>query len=258
MKLGRLAKNLLYELVFLFLLGSSSFAGDLDAFFVKGNDLYQKGDYKAAIEEYSKILAQGYESWEVYYNLGNAYFKEREIGKAILNFEKAKRLNPKNEDIEFNLELSNLATVDRIPELPQLFLFVWISKFIHLLDLQSLGIVTMAIYLVWIGLLLLMIFGKTSRFRRLTLIATSISSTLLFVFAGTFVIRIIDNETKIEAIVLTDKIDVRSAPGTAGTVVFTLHEGVKVQIKDRSGVWAKIKLADGKVGWLKEEVIEKI
>ena len=116
----------------------------------------------------------------------------------------------------------------------------------------------MAVYLVWIGLILLIIFGKTSRFRRLILITTSISSTLLFIFAGTFVIRIIDNETKIEAIVLTDKIDVRSAPGTAGTVVFTLHEGVKVQIKDRSGTWAKIKLADGKVGWLKQDVIEKI
>ena len=255
-------KKQFYQLIFFFLLviitSGEILANELDAYFVKGNEYYQNGKYKAAIDEYNKMLNLGYESWEVYYNLGNAYFKDRSVGKAILNYERAKRLSPKNEDIEFNLSLANLAIVDRITQLPQFFLFAWISNFVRLLDLQTLGFVTITIYLIWILLVLFRIFLKTGHFKRLVLITMLFSSIVLFIFAGIFVVRIYENETKIEGIVLVDKVDVSSAPGMAGTEVFTLHEGVKLQIKDRSGEWAKIRLADGKVGWLKQEVIEKI
>ncbi len=235
-----------------------SFADEIDSFFLKGNEYYQQGNYKAAIDAYLKILNNGYESWEVYYNLGNAYYKDQQIGLAILNFERAKRLNPENEDINFNLELANLSVVDRIPEMPQFFLFALVSKLVHLFSLNALGFITIGIYLIWTALTLFYIFLKTGRVRRILILSIGITTILLIFFAGIFSIRIYENETRIEGIVVVDKVDVKSAPGEAGTEVFTLHQGVKVQIKDRSGEWAKIRLSDGKVGWLNQAVIEEI
>ncbi|MFQ5823677.1 MAG: tetratricopeptide repeat protein [bacterium] len=257
----RQIKKRFYQIIMLSLsplLLGRSFAGEIDSFYLKGNEYYQKGDYQSAIAEYKKIINSGYESWGVYFNLGNAYFKEGQIGQAILYFERAKRLNPKNEDIKFNLELANLSVVDRIPQIPHFFLFAWISNLVHLMNLHTLGVTTIAIYLILIALILLRIFLRAGQFRRLANISIGLSSILLFIFAGIFSIRIYENEAKIEGIVVVDKVDVKSAPGEAGTDVFTLHQGVKVQIKDRSGAWAKIKLSDGKVGWLKAEVIKKI
>ncbi|MFQ5864859.1 MAG: tetratricopeptide repeat protein [bacterium] len=262
MKLIGFTKKLCYQCFILLLFWSinldRSAAVEIDSYFLKGNEYYQQGEYKAAIEEYEKIVNIGYESWEVYYNLGNAYFKDRQIGRAILNFERAKRLNPKNEDINFNLELANLSVVDRIPQMPQFFLFAWSSKVVHLFSLYTLGVITIAIYLLWIMTILLHIFLKSGRIRRYTTVSVGIASILFVIFTGLFSARIYENETKIEGIVVTDKVDVRSAPHEAGTEVFTLHQGVKVEIKDRSGEWAKIRLSDGKVGWLRQEVIEKI
>lgn len=123
-------KSLFYLMGFSTLLHLSfSYAGEADAFFVKGNEYYKNEDYGAAIEEYQKIIDAGYESWEVYYNLGNAYFKERQLGRAILNFERAKKLSPKNEDLKYNLELVNLSIADRIQEIPRFFCWLGLAAF---------------------------------------------------------------------------------------------------------------------------------
>lgn len=251
-------KVCLFFIGFLILTTQSVSAQSIEAYFLKGNELYQKGDYKGAIEAYNKILQAGYESWEVYYNLGNAYYKNKQIGLAILNYERAKRLNPENEDIEFNLSLANLAIVDRIPALPKFFLFAWISNFTHLFSLKFLGILTIIIYLVFITLILLRLFIKNRNFQKFSFVILVINTTFLLIFGSMLVFRIYENENKVEAILLADKVDVLSAPGTAGTELFTLHEGVKLQIKDRSGEWVKIRLADGKVGWVKEKYLAKI
>jgi len=220
--------------------------------------LYQEGDYKAAVAAYSKILDAGYESWEVYYNLGNAYYKEGNIGRAILNYERAKRFAPKNEDIAHNLEIANLAVVDRIQEIPPFFLFAWISSFAHVFSLNWLGGIVLTLYLSLTVFIILWLFAKTARLKKVSLLAISISGLFLMFFTGIFSYRIIENETRTEAVVLADKVDVKSAPDANGTNVFTLHEGVKLEIRDSALDWVQIRLADGKVGWLRDEAIAKI
>jgi tetratricopeptide (TPR) repeat protein len=262
MNLIRFPKKIICQVFTLLLFCSifleTGFASEIDSFFLKGNEYYQQGDYKAATREYKKIVNMGYESWEVYYNLGNAYFKDGQIGLAVLNFERAKRLNPKNEDINFNLELANLSVVDRIPEMPQFFLFAWFSTIVHYFSLNTLGVITIVIYLIWVAIILMNIFLRSGSVRRYAVVSIGISTVFLVIFTSLFSARIYESETKIEGVVVVDKVDVKSAPYESGTDVFTLHQGVKVQIKDSSGEWAKIKLSDGKVGWLREDVIEKI
>ncbi|MFQ5603043.1 MAG: tetratricopeptide repeat protein [bacterium] len=251
-------KYFLFLLVFMNVLVKFSLASEVEAIFLKGNELYKQGDYLAAISEYEKIATLGFESWEVYYNLGNAYYKDGQLARAILNFERAKKLNPKNEDINFNLEFANLSVVDRIPQLPTLFIFSWISQVANVFNLQTLGIITLSLYLLLGTMIPLRILLKAKSFKKLgagILIATCI---LLTFFSSIFIIRIYEAENKIEAIVLVDKVDVKSAPGEAGTDVFTLHLGVKVQLQDQSLNWVKIRLSDGKVGWMKQDQVEKI
>jgi len=238
-------------------LTSGLLANDVEVFFVKGNEFYQDGNYKGAIEEFEKILNSDYESWEVYYNLGNAYFKDGQTAKAILNFERAKKLHPKDEDINYNLELANLAIVDRIQELPRFFLFKWLSNIAHSINLKVLGGITVSLYLLLILITIFRIYLKSPQLKRTVFVSLIAASITLTVFTGLFVIRIFETETKVEAIVIIDKVDVKSAPGGL-TEVFTLHEGVKVQIKDHSENWVKIHLADGKIGWLETKVLKQI
>jgi len=223
-----------------------------DSLFIKGNQLFQTGNYEGAVAEYEKILSAGYESWEVYYNIGNAFFKQGDISRAILNYERARRRDPENEDINYNLELTKLKTVDRIQELPRFFGVALFDRVSHAASINLLGSLVLSIYGVLILLLVLRILLKSQfggKGARAVIVICGIS---LLLFGTVFAARVYETETKVEAIVLVDKVDIKSAPDAAGTDVFTLHSGVKVRIEDKSLDWVKIRLADGKVGWMQE------
>ncbi|NIR47827.1 SH3 domain-containing protein, partial [candidate division KSB1 bacterium] len=166
--------------------------------------------------------------------------------------------NPKNEDVNFNLELANLSVVDRIPEIPRVFFAAWIYDFANLISLPMLGVLTGVMYVALVTLLVYRILRRSKAFRRGNLTAIIISGVLLVVFASLLALRIYENENKLEAIVLIPKVDIRNEPNNTATEMFTLHEGVKVEVKDQQGRWVKIRLADGKVGWVKNEKIEII
>lgn len=233
-------------------------SGEIDGFFVAGNKDYQDGDYDAAIVEYNRILHAGYAGLELYYNFGNAYYKQGKLGLAIVNYERARKLDPENEDVNYNLDLARLATVDKIQQLPRFFLAEWLHRVSHAMSLRLLGYLAVGLYLTLIILLILRTAWKRLRTVRGIFAALVIDGVLLAVLAGMFLSRVYENETTVEAIVLAQKVDVKSAPDLAGTDVFSLHEGVKVNIKDRSLSWVKIQLADGKVGWLQMNAVEII
>ncbi len=226
--------------------------------FDQANQFYQQEKYHEAIANYLEIINNGYESWQLYYNLGNAYYKTRKFGRAILNYERALKLNPKNEDVQFNLQIANLSVVDKIVTPPQFIISKLLSSLKSLWGIQILTFLTIGFYLLLTILIVAKIFVRKSR-PQLLLNGLLILTVILFLFITTMlVVRIHENTTLHYAIVLVDKVDVLSSPEAQGTELFSLHEGVKLKVEELRGEWAKIRLADGKVGWIKKDVFEII
>lgn len=224
----------------------------------KANDKYLQGNYQHAISLYEEVLSKEGVAPEVYYNLGNAYYKSNEIGRSILNYERALRLYPLYDDARFNLELTQQKVVDNIIQAPTFFLGRWVENLIKLLSTNQWYYLSFSVFIITIGFTFLFLFGGTRNTRKnsfylaLTfLIITFVS----FVFSGVRKDQINNHQ---EAIVMQAVVTVKSSPDKSGTDLFQLHEGTKVSIKSTLGEWTEIKLGNGNIGWLENQKIEKI
>lgn len=244
-------------LILLFALPQAS-TDEMDFLFRKGNEFYETGKYQQAIEQYEKILSSGYESGPLYYNLGNVFFKLGQTGKSILYYERAKKLLPRDQDIEFNLKIANLYVADKIKVPEQFFLFKSVTNFKNYFSIDTLGWIVLGFYLITMVLLIIRIFFRQRTARRATNVFLVPVVIILAVFALTLVSRLYDQASISEGVIMQPKIEVLSSPAKDATELFSLHEGVKVRIEDSSGDWLKISLADGKVGWIDKIAIEKI
>ncbi|HEY7161667.1 MAG TPA: tetratricopeptide repeat protein [Acidobacteriota bacterium] len=239
------------SLIFILLFCGISFGAEIDLRFENANQVYRNGGYDKAAKVYEEILAQGYESPELYYNLGNCYYKLNNIPAAILQFERARKLKPQDEDIAHNLTLANLRTEDRIDPIPDLFFVNWWRKWTELASADQWAMIG----LVSLWLALFMIIGIFYIYRSLLirriLSITALLALLLFAFSFVAALnRHALQENHKFAIVFTPSTDVKSAPDEQSTGLFVLHSGVKVELIDRVGDWNKVRLADGKVGWM--------
>ena len=136
-------------ILLIFSLGVS--ASDMEDLFQEGNRFYQAGDYESALQSYRRILEMGHESGPLYFNMGNCTYKMQEIGRAVLFYERAKKLMPGDEDVRANLALANLAVVDKIEPQAEFLLFRIGRGIIHLLPESVLVAVLVGAYLVFIG-----------------------------------------------------------------------------------------------------------
>lgn len=224
----------------------------------QGNQAYNQGLFDQAIANYEKVIQSGYSSSELYFNLGNAYFKINDIANAILFYERAKRLDPGNESIEFNLGLANSRTVDKIEQVPDLFLIKWWKSIIYTTSLDNwarISIVTFVLSLILIGIFLL----SSIIFVRKICFYTGIVVFLLTVFS-VFVSyqKYQYMQTSNEAIVFDPTVVMKSSPSEKGVDLFIVHEGTKIFIIDQVGDWYEAKIANGSVGWLKTDTFKKI
>lgn len=224
----------------------------------QADSAYINNDYAQAIEIYESLLQQG-ESGEIYYNLGNAYFKQDELGRAILNYERALLLQPGNADVNANLDIARAKTVDKVNPNPEVFFMAWTRALINLLPVDTWGIWGIVFFLATIAGLSIYFFAKSVRWRKIGFIKAAIS-LILCVIVNLFAFEQkgkIDHRT--DAIVLSPSVTVRSTPSDEGTSLFVIHEGRKVSIKDNSmKEWKEITLEDGKVGWIPVSAIEII
>lgn len=228
----------------------NSFAGTGHAVIDSANAAYVKADYEKAAKLYEDVLSSGVEAAEVYYNLGNAYFRLNQVGPAILNYEKAKKLAPNDEDILHNLELANQRTIDKIEAVPQLFIEEWKSGFRNTFTEKGWSIVTIISFTLMFVMAGLMIAGRTVRQRQLYFavgILLLISTVVSFIMARQQYTAAIHNT---EAVVMSPTVTAKGSPSDAGTRLFVIHEGTKVQIDDTNGSWVEIRLANGSVGWV--------
>ena len=251
-------KKILNILIFLFLIFQTAFSANIDTIFSKANHEYANEMYTNAIEDYHLIIQNGYESAELYFNLGNAYFKINDIPSAILYYEKAKKLNPNDEDINFNLNVANTLIVDKIEPVPELFLKQWWRTIYNLFKANTWAIVSVAGFIMFFVLLAFYLLSKYIVIRK-----SAFYTGLIVLFLTLFTFTIALQKYNIlkhqkEAIVFTPTITVKSSPNQNSVDLFVIHEGAKVRILEKVGNWYEIKIANGSVGWLPAEALKDI
>lgn len=223
-----------------------------------GDSAYVKGDYPTAIQVYESLLQQG-EAAELYYNLGNSYYKTDNIAKAILNYERALLLSPGNGDIRANLEIARAKTVDKVSEIPEIFFVSWIKSLINVLSVDAWAKLGIVCFLLLLTACYFFCFSTQLLLKKcgfISGIVLLVCVVLCNVFASVQKDKL---ENRSEAIVLNPSVTIRSTPSESGTALFILHEGHKVTVKDDTmREWKEISIADGKVGWIPASAIEKI
>lgn len=220
-----------------------------------GEKAYAEGNFSAALEHFKVLDDKGYSSFELYYNIGNAYFKLNNIPSAILYYERAKRLNPHDEDLVFNLELANSRIADEVKALNQGRFW---ESFLRQLAVDSWAILSVAFFFLFLIALFLFIYIRQTNSKRLFMGMSAIC--LLMSFITFFMAWQSRKElyNRSYGIVFDPSITVKSAPGDAGNKLFVIHEGLKVELLQHSGSYSKIKLPNGHIGWIPAEAIEKI
>ena len=223
--------------------------GELD--FEKANSLYNEGGYAAAIQAYENILNNGLHSAEVYYNLANCYYKQNNVGQSIYYYEKALVLAPKDKSIINNLAFAQKMTVDKIEPVPEAGFLSFINASARLLSLDAWAVVCVGLMLIFIGFFTAYYLSSSTRKKRLFFLLVSLSVLALFIALGlTFQKERLLN-TDNHGFVFSQATDVRLEPNLKSESVFRLHEGTKIRILESfQEAWSKIKLADGKTGWI--------
>ncbi|MBU1299518.1 MAG: tetratricopeptide repeat protein [Bacteroidetes bacterium] len=244
--------------VLMLLIVSELFADEVRHQFEQANQFYRTGDYKNAVALYEAIIKNGYETPELFFNLANAYFKVDNLPASILYYERAKKLLPNDDDINYNLKIANLKVVDKIEPVPRLFFIEWWISMRNLFSADTWTIFGIAGF--WLSAFTWALFriARKSIIRRLFFFTSSII-VFITIFCLFFGYQQYQTETsQNSAIVFFPSVSIKSSPDERGTDLFILHEGVKIEILDAVGDWKKFKLADGKIGWLPDTAIEII
>ena len=226
--------------------------------FEQGNDAYQSGDYQDAINYYKEILDNGEASAELYYNLGNAHYKLNHGAPSIYYFEKALQLDPTNEDIKNNIEFARNMAIDDIEEVEETGMNQWVNGLISTFSYSTWAIIAIIFSILFVALFLLYYFTYTPLYKRLLFSGAMlfvVLSVLSVIFAFQQQSYIQDNQY---AIIFGEEVEVRDEPNLRGDASFELHEGTKAKVLEDYQEWARIELANGAQGWVKNSTIRKL
>ena len=240
-------KKILFLLLFV---SQFVFSQSADELFKKGNEQYKLEQYEEAIKTYTEIEGLSVTSSELYYNLGNCYYKLNKVAPSIYNYEKALLIDPLNEDARNNLVFARRLTIDNIEELPKSVFQKIDESLVKKLSYNQWAITSVIFSILGCSLFLLFYFSYTPSKKRFFFV-TSVLSFLLLILSTTFTIKEHSYiKTNVEAIIFVEETEIKNAPTFNSENVFTLHEGTKVKVLDTVDNWKKIKIADGKIGWI--------
>jgi tetratricopeptide (TPR) repeat protein len=245
-------------LILLIIVSNNINAQSSDSLFVEANKLYQQEDYEKALEIYTQIEAQDIVSDDLYYNIANANYKLNKVAPAIYYYEKALMFNPTNEDAAFNLGFAKRMAIDNIEPLPKTFIQKFKDGFVLKLTYNTWAWLAVILLFFFAVLFLLYHFSYDSNRKRLFFTVGTVS-LLLAVLSLALAYQNYDHVLKSNyAIVFAQQTEVKTAPTMSSEVNFQLHEGTKVQLLESLDNWKKIKIADGKIGWIIADDIKEL
>lgn len=218
--------------------------------FNKGVEYYTASNYQGALDEWLDIYNTGYRSAELYYNIGNAYFKLNNVPGAILFFERARLLKPGDSNINYNLQITRTLVVDKFEEIPELFFVKWYDFLALMLQTNTWAVISIVTFILFLILLSVYIYSPGYRTKVLGFWSAMLF-LLISVSSLAFTVRnrnLVYNSS--EAIIFSPSVNGKSSPDNSGTDLFVLHEGSKVTIEDNVGEWYEIILSDGNKGWV--------
>jgi len=233
--------------------------GRADSLWNAGVEAYSAGAYRDAVAVWSEIAEAGKVSPELYCNLGDAFFKSGDIPHAILNYERALKLDPSHKDAAYNLNFANSLIQDKIESVPDFFLVEWGRSLSYILSSDAWGKLSLAFLTAALAMLLLFLLGKRVPIKRtgfiLAIVAAVLSLSCFFLATSQ---KAAYNKSS-EAIVVSAVATVKSSPSESDAKdLFVLHEGTKVKVLDSLGDWRNIELSDGREGWMRYSSLEAI
>ena len=244
-------------LIILFVLPCFAGQEKYTALFEEANSLYNSRQYETAISEYNKILTDGFESSALYYNLGNAYYKAGKMGYAILNFEKAKKLDPKDKEIRNNLIFLQ-KKVKNAGTLPNLPLYNAIENVENAFSMNFLTVLCYTFFVLLLSSISFYIFANKILLRKISFFAGIGILVCLIMASSLLVLKYRDAYILESAIVITNSTQIKFSPDKESRELFMVYEGERVEIKDQVTGWAKVRVLNGREGWIKIDSINKI
>ena len=219
---------------------------------------YQKGNYQQAIRDYEEILKNG-ESAEIYFNLGNAYYRTDNITKAVLNYERARLLSPGDNDINFNLQFARSKTIDKITPESEMFFVTWYKLLVNFTSVDNWAKTGILCIVMALLLVLLYLFGPQLMLRKIGFFG-GLAFFVIFLLSNLFAFQqkqALDNRTG--AIIISPSVNIKKTPAKNSADQFVLHEGTRVDIIDKGMTdWRCIRVGDGREGWIETKAIEEI
>ncbi len=242
-------------LLYIVFIGYTAFAQNA-TIFDDATKAYNKGDYEKAVEDYQKILKNGQHSATLYYNLGNSYYKLNQIAPSIYYYEKALLLNPNDSEIQNNLKYAQNMTLDAIDEIPETGISKIKGSIIGLFSFDQWARLAVAFVILFVLCYIAFYYFKYSSRKRIAFIASIIS--LLFSILSIIFAFLQKNHFDADqpAIVFASEVGIQSEPNERSQEIFKLHEGAKVNVLESLNNFDKIRLSDGKTGWLPKESIK--
>jgi tetratricopeptide repeat protein/SH3 domain-containing protein len=236
---------------------SRAFATTPAELFQGGNSAYEQGKFQEAAEAYERVLGYGVADPRVLYNLANAYFKLGKLGPAILNYERALRLDPSDQDARDNLELARGQIRDRVEEAEIPYPIKVVQDSLDIVPVDALSAVFLCLYAIACGLAGCLPFTTGGGRRRLLGYSAAAVGVLALV-AGGALVETIQTRTAARGIVMTDRVDVLSGPSAENTVLFTVHEGTRLELRNRRDGWLQVSLPNAMSGWIPAGMVERV
>ena len=246
-------KKYLINIFYLLIILSSLAKADSNSIMQTANEYYKNNRYQLAIEEYNKLLLDGFAGTSLYYNLGNAHYRLGKVGYAILYYEKALKLSPNDEDVTHNLALAKLNLKDKVDTLPPFFIFNLWEGILAAFSVTGWTIIVYIIFILVLIVFVVYFFSRSVTEQRISFF-TGIGLTVILLLTISLLIVKMNKEfnTK-DGIIIETSVIVKSSPDYSSKDSFQIHEGLKVRIEDNVDDWVKIRLDDGKIGWITEK-----